>query len=250
MSSAQPIAFAEGTIIGDSTSYKLRLLCPWQVLFRGNTVVATLDLRGLVDTTMDVIVQARTANTDPNTPNSGWISMTGSAQNSDGQSVFTLDVSGGAYDEVGWVQVAIFTKINTSSLKDGNARIWSSIVGAGWVAAAAQFAVDQGVTDLVVPLGNPGSAAGITKLLFATIYTGMAGNVTPTPVYRTFPTGDLTRPDAWIAGSAESVVSSDSRLSYGIAATTTSKMLIQAGLKYTSNSSATGQVSVIVMASE
>jgi len=98
-----------------------------------------------------------------------------------------------------WVHAGVFARVTTKGAPvNARARLWASTDGTGWVALTQRLVLEEGGSGQTLAVGAPFSAAGVTRLIFGLVYTGVSGTITaPTPCWRGFTTGDTSAPGAW-----------------------------------------------------
>lgn len=246
MGAAQPIGFVEGNPSAINSDTILALTGPWQLAYGGTNLRLGLDIRDGTSEDLLFNLAYRTAEVDTNNPDA-WNITTSTNYDEDGPHTASLSLSG---ETAMWVQAGVFAKLASGTTPlDAYVRLWSSVVGSGWLVGRQRIVLEPGVTNKIVPVANPFGAAGVTGLRFGMIYTGISGTLTaPTPCYRTFKTGDMTDVESWNTGTAGSNVTADTKVLATQATTTTSALYVQPGFKYTSTSLNYGVVDIIVAA--
>ena len=245
MSSPQPIANINGNLLADASgSFKMRMVGPWMLAAGASDLQTGLDIQA-IEAEFQARVRWRTADVDTNFPNA-W-QNDGTVRSADGGYQQSFDISA---EQALWVQPGVATKLNTGSNPETMpVRLWATAIGGGFIVGRQRIHIEQDASGVVVPIGNPFAAAGVTGLMWGLIYSGMEGNVTsPTPVWRPYKTGDLTSPEAWESGTAGSTVGTDQRVNMVMNTTTSDQFMMQAGFKYSSSSTQQGTIDILIAA--
>jgi hypothetical protein len=146
-----------------------------------------------------------------------------------------FDVS--ATTDQAWVQVGLVGNASAAQA-EALVRLQAAAQGGGAVLAEQVVQVEPDTNSgsyTVVALGNPFAQLGISKVMYAVVFSGVTGTVTYRPVYRQFK-GNPELPEAWgDLGTGDSTRTTDGDLNSGLISVspTSGYLLGQAGLKYT-----------------
>lgn len=245
---APKLGKAEDTLIADSANFTLRMTGPWLILFGGSSLDTALDLRQ-VETNFAAKVGWRTADVFGELPNAWETLGTQRTTNATHSEQFSLATKTGQM----LVQAGVFTALTSAgNPKTAATRLWYSVRDGGWVIARQRVQLTPSGSNVITPIGAPFPCAGVTGLMFALNFTGIAGTiVSPTCLFRPFDSGDPRMPGPWSSTvAALSNVTADGPVNSGNLTTTTAgKMLGQAGFQYsTSGTNPNGAVDILVVA--
>lgn len=228
-------------------NYKLRYTGPWMLLYGGSNLDTTLDLRAL-ETNLGVKVGWRTAAVSEDDPDP-WETLL-AERTTNGSHPEAASLSGKTSQLL--VQGSVWGTLTTGTTpKTAWSRLWTSVRGAGWVVARQRILLTPSSGRLRVPVGQPFPCAGVTGLMFGIMYTGVSGTIDdPTPLWRSFETGDARMPGSWTALTAMADVTGDTKVNSGNnAVTTTGKLMAQAGFEWaTTGTNPNGVAEILVAA--
>ena len=220
---------------------------PWMLLFGGASLVTGLDVRAL-EANGGVRVGWRTADVLGELPNA-WQTL-GTQRTTNDKFLETFDVS--AQTSSLLVQAAVFAGLTTGTTPKGAfTRLWASVKGAGMVVARQTVELVPSSTAVSVPLGAPFPAAGITGLMAAITFYGVQGTiVAPSFVWRPFTLGDPRFPGSWSTITTGSNITADGVLNTSGSITTTSALMAQAGLQYSTSGTTPNGIAEVVVAAK
>ncbi|MCB9698684.1 MAG: hypothetical protein H6738_18020 [Alphaproteobacteria bacterium] len=240
------IVYAEGQVLARANGDVMQFATPWMLLFGGSSLVTGLDVRGL-ETNAGVRVGWRTADVLGERPNA-WQTL-GTQRTSNDSFLESFDVSAETSSLL--VQAAVFAGLTTGTTPKGAfTRLWAAQQDAGMVVARQRVELLPSSTTVSIPIGAPFPCVGVTGLMAAIVFYGVQGTiVAPSFVWRPYTIGDKRFPGSWSTVTTGSNITGDGLLNTSGSITTSSAIMGQAGLQYsTSGTTPNGVAEVIVAA--
>ena len=243
MKNPQLVSLVEDQVEVDSTSAVTLLKSPWMLACGTTSLFAAMELRG-ISGSFNGQLRIRYASVSTQRPGAWGTATTPKTTNDVHPEPFDTSATTNQL----WVQVGM-AGYATAGVAECFARLQAAAQGNGMILAQQTVEVnpDTNVGQYqYVALGNPFAQVGITKLMYAVVFSGVSGTITHRPVYRQFK-GNLDLPEAWVdLGTTDQTQSTDGDVNSGhVAVTPTSGYLFgQPGIKY--QGTARGTLKIVV----
>ena len=243
MKNPQLVPVVTGQVECESTSQVTLLLSQWMLAAGTTAIDAVMELRALTGS-FSGAMRVRFAAVSTQRPGA-WGTATTARTTAD---VWPERFDVSATTDQLWVQVGLVGSAS-SGVAECLARLQAAGLGNGVMLAEQVVEVEPDTNAgnyTYVPLGKLFPQGGLSKVMYAVVFSGVSGTITYRPVYRQFK-GNPEIPEAWTdLGTGDSTRTTDGDLNSGLLAVTPTSgyLLGQLGIKY--QGAARGTMRIIV----